>query len=573
MTWHTPSRPWSSGPWTLEVREDELADLRFAGRRVLRSVRAVVRDRNWDTAELVVDGISASTRTLEIRVHSVGLGSALEGTVRVRANESSLSVILDLVSGSAFWTNRTGLVVLQPPQAAGADLQVRHSDGSRESTRFPVAISPHQPVFDIAELAWAHDGLAVDVQFNGDVFEMEDQRNWTDASYKTYSRPLELPFPYRLIENEHVRQSIVVSVNPTAAPGVVTDADSLRLEPQGIFPDIVVGASTAPDPAPHPTQVGAAVLVELDLASPNWRAALKRATTAGLPLDVRLILSTTQPQLLDDAVFALRGERIARVGAFQPAGPAAHVSDAAATTELRAALTRAGMNTPVIGGARSHFTELNRERQRLPHDLAGIVFSITPLFHSRGTEQLVESLAIQRRVALQSVKYAGKRPVHIGPITLRPRFNNVATTPPPMPSHTDLSEGYGPELIDADDPRQDSPELGAWTIASAAALGVPGVASLAYFEEWGPRGLRHESGSERPVAAAIRALAALSGSEMQSGMSADGLLWAVGGSSPAGSTLIANVDSATRSARIRVADHQRVVTLGPGEWSQLRWMP
>jgi len=27
---------------------------------------------------------------------------------------------------------------------------------------------------------------------------MEDQRNWTDASYKTYVRPLALPWPYTL---------------------------------------------------------------------------------------------------------------------------------------------------------------------------------------------------------------------------------------------------------------------------------------------------------------------------------------------------------------------------------------
>ena len=36
----------------------------------------------------------------------------------------------------------------------------------------------------------------------GDTFEMEDQRNWTDASYKTYVRPLALPWPYTLRAGE-----------------------------------------------------------------------------------------------------------------------------------------------------------------------------------------------------------------------------------------------------------------------------------------------------------------------------------------------------------------------------------
>ena len=75
-------------------------------------------------------------------------------------------------------------------------------------SRFPADISPHQPAFDIAGLSWSHDGLDIDVRFAGDVFEMEDQRNWTDASYKTYSRPLALPFPYALAAGERVVQSI-----------------------------------------------------------------------------------------------------------------------------------------------------------------------------------------------------------------------------------------------------------------------------------------------------------------------------------------------------------------------------
>ena len=47
---HGPSRRWRGGPWAIELRDDELADLTYDGRRVLRSIRAVVRDRDWNTA-------------------------------------------------------------------------------------------------------------------------------------------------------------------------------------------------------------------------------------------------------------------------------------------------------------------------------------------------------------------------------------------------------------------------------------------------------------------------------------------------------------------------------------------
>ena len=41
---------------------------------------------------------------------------------------------------------------------------------------------------------------------------MEDQRNWTDASFKTYSTPLELPFPVELSAGEQIRQRFVLGL-------------------------------------------------------------------------------------------------------------------------------------------------------------------------------------------------------------------------------------------------------------------------------------------------------------------------------------------------------------------------
>ena len=41
-------------------------------------------------------------------------------------------------------------------------------------------------------------GVRAECRMEGDTFEMEDQRNWSDASYKTYVRPLALPWPYML---------------------------------------------------------------------------------------------------------------------------------------------------------------------------------------------------------------------------------------------------------------------------------------------------------------------------------------------------------------------------------------
>ncbi|MFB7894515.1 hypothetical protein ACFC1I_20090 [Microbacterium sp. NPDC056044] len=568
-----PAERWTSGPWSLELRDDELADVAYEGRTVLRSVRAVVRDRDWDTAGLVVDRVDASDLALTLHVHSDGLGSDFRGIVRAEVRGGGrLRVLADLESGSGFETNRTGLVVLHPPSLAGTPMDVRHPDGAVVHSRFPADISPHQPAFDIAGLSWSHDGLGIEVRFAGDVFEMEDQRNWTDASYKTYSRPLGLPFPYPVAAGERVVQSIEVAVSGSPTLSAQDPVTRIRLEEGPALPAIGVSASTAPDPAPHFTPVGETVLVELDLATRNWRAALGRAAASGLPLDVRFVLADDDPTAVDRAALALRGLPIRRATAFLPTGPARHVSDLTAIGHLRHALTEAGIDAEVVGGVRSHFTELNREHHRLPRGLDGIVFSTTPLFHSLSSAQLVEALPMQRLVATQGVRLAGGLPVHVGPISLRPHFNDVATTPPPMPDHDDLRDGYGSALTDAVDARQAAPELAAWTVASAAALAVPGVATLAYFEEWGPRGVRTADGATLPVLDAVAALAALAGAPGLRGDSPDGLVWALGTrTSDGGDTvLVANLDRRSRTVEIELpGGDTRTADLAPGTFRRL----
>lgn len=570
MSWFTQSTPWRSGPWSLALRGDELADVAHEGRTVLRSIRAVVRDRDWSTAPLVVDRVTDTDTTLTLHVRSTELGSSFLGVVRVEARPGRLDVICDLESENAFETNRTGLVVLHPPGVAGCALQVAHADGSLEQTTFPRAISPHQPVRDITGLSWLNGGTEVSVDFAGDVFEMEDQRNWTDASFKTYSRPLSLPFPYTVAPGERVRQTVSVRVRPASSAAEADGApDRITLTAGGPFPAIGLGAAAAPEPAPAFPPVGSVVLVELDLASPAWRAALHRAQAAGLPLDVRFLLDARSPGALRDGVAALAGVDVVRAAVFHQVGDARHVSDRDAVEALRVELDAAGLDIEVVGGSRSHFTELNRERHRLPDALDGLAVTVTPLFHALGTEQLVESIAMQRLVAAQTVVLAGGLPVHIGPVTLRPRFNDVAAEPQPGPRRDDLSEGYGAEFTGAADDRQRSPELAAWTIASAAALAVPGVASLVWFEEWGPRGVRSSSGAPVPAAAALEALTGLTG-ELLWGESPDGLVWAVGArAGDQASVLVANLSGTARTLAIDTPLGSAATTVAPASSTRI----
>jgi D-apionolactonase len=61
-------------------------------------------------------------------------------------------------------------------------------------------------------------GIAAECRVENDVFEMEDQRNWSDASYKTYVRPLELPWPSKLKAGKEIRQRVTLTFDGEYKP-------------------------------------------------------------------------------------------------------------------------------------------------------------------------------------------------------------------------------------------------------------------------------------------------------------------------------------------------------------------
>ncbi len=63
----------------------------------------------------------------------------------------------------------------------------------------------------------------------GDAFETEDQRNWSDASYKTYVRPLSKPRPYMMAKGTTDSQRITITLLRSSAKSSSSDAAGARL--------------------------------------------------------------------------------------------------------------------------------------------------------------------------------------------------------------------------------------------------------------------------------------------------------------------------------------------------------
>ena len=573
---HAPEIPWSTGAWSLKLRDDELAEISYNGQLILRSVRALIRDQDWNTPSIIVDEVTQTENQLAVKISSLGFGAMFTGKVKFSVIADVAEIEMSLVSNSDYLANRIGLNLLHPPSLAGTQLSVLHSNRKTERSVFPEKISPNQPVMDIAGLSWKQGDLSVNLALSGDVFEMEDQRNWTDASYKTYSRPLSLPFPYPVASGETTSQKLLMVVMQNAESEQPKPSTSARivLTQQGSFPSIQLGAATHPlaanESTPQTDLSALPILVEVDLRTNNWKAALTAVAKSEAGIDLRIICPVTAQEkdfveLLDE----IEPLKILRVAIFDAEQ---HIWLKEISRQLVSAMESRGMSITQLAGARSHFTELNRNFTKVPDTCAGLTFSITPLFHALNTEQLVESIAMQRLVTQQAVDMADGKELHVGPVTLRPRFNNVATKAPEIPTVQDLSLGYGAQWFGSDDPRQQSPELAAWTIASAAAIGIIGVSSITYFEQQGPRGIQSAEGDAYPVSAAVKALAQLVGGELLSGQSPDGLLWAIGANSDSGVKILAanlNDQPAELNIYIEVLDKTITALLPALSWQPL----
>lgn len=575
------------GPWEIALRGAELDDIRYHGRAVLRSIRAVTRDRDWNTLPVTVLDVAEDGGNLTVTArHGVEGQPVFDSVLTARMGEDTLSVEVELRALRDFLSNRTGLIMLHQPALAGSELLVGHGAGEPTRTRFPAAISPHQPAFNIASLAWDHAGVAVTAEFSGAVFEMEDQRNWTDASFKTYSTPLAEPFPVAIAAGSVIRHGVRVAcavsgdvVAPAAVTAIIVDPAG-RLAP---LPEIGVGVSTAADTGrtAHPglPEGIRTLLVEIDPSREQWLAGIERAreeSRAGGPagplgLDLRILVgegSEIGPVL--DAVAELKVRRLA---VFDRASL---LATPGLVSALRAELAARGDSPAVIGGTRSHFTELNRGSTEI-EPRGPVALSLIPFMHERSGHQLVESLGVQATVLENTRALVPHRALHIGPITLGARFNAVATAPAASEHASPAAAAFGTDLVPGStDPRQHAVSLGAWTLGSIAALAGEDVASLSYFESRGPRGIHDPDAALSGAGRALALAAGLTGLTRLAAQVPAGLVaLAAEGLDGGVELLIGNLSEARVGTRIEVLggrheDAALPVSLAPGELAQIR---
>lgn len=491
-----------AGPVTLFYMDGDLRYLRLGQREIIRRIYVAVRDRNWGTVPAELTNLDLVRRPDSFRifyeaVHVQGEINFIWKAEIIGEPSGRIVFTMDGEARSTFFKNRIGICVLHPiRECAGTPCRVVRVDGSSTATEFPHRVVAEQPVHGITNVAgFAHEdvpGCWIEVKFSGAVFEMEDQRNWIDASFKTYSPPLRLPYPVQVVAGQHIPQQVAIEISGPRSNAVGAEATTrteIEFHPSSArpLPPLGLGASSFSEPLSalaieRLRQLRLTHLrIDAPLSNPQWKAAFARAWTDAKALGVQLEVAVFIPAAGNVVwpevrrLFQAAKGNVARFLVFS--------EDEKVTSQRALGLARQHLGdfrAPIGIGTNADFYQLNQERPR--HELADfIAWSMNPQVHAFDLASLAETPEAIPAQIESAREYFGDKPIVISPVTLKPRFNPVATGPePPVPTG---------ELPPQVDPRQMSLFGAAWTLAAYKYLAESKSDSVTFYETVGWRGI------------------------------------------------------------------------------------
>lgn len=531
----------AAGPLTALFVGGALRSIRLQDVEVVRGIYFLIRDRNWSTVVPEIRGLAVDqgkdafkiTFTAHGRTPSDGQELDWHGTIEGSAGKGVV-FSARATPRSDFITCRTGFIVLHPlEKAVGCPLTIEHSDGWREETAFPDHIDPLQSFFDVS--AMTHEpvpGIKATCRMEGGVWETEDHRNWLDASFKTYFRPLMLPWPYTVKAGEKIEQRVSLTFTPSmaklsAVAAAATVSITVGDRSGGVMPAIglAVDADDIEAAAASAVHVARAQVQSLSIRLRSdakdlpgkLRRAAKYASDIGARPQLEIVLDkANDPEVaLDLVAIATKVSGFTPSSVMvspeidldsyppsvdRPAGPALeHVYEAA---------RRAFPGITLGGGMYSYFTELNR--RRVPcHLLDFVQHATASIVHAADDRSVMETLESLPHVFRSARAFIGATPYRIGPANIGMAFNPYGKSTTPNPDKRRIT-------MVTSDPRQTALFAAAWATGYLARAASAGIDQVTMMSLTGPFGIL-----DRPAFAVIQGFAALAGAAGVTTVSSD----------------------------------------------------
>lgn len=514
-----PMRTLTAGPLTAQFDQGALRFIRIHGKEAIRNIAFVVRDKDWGTynpalsnlkIEQAENSFSVSFDALctdanqEFRYSAEITGDA-DGRLQFRGNGQAVT---------DFLTNRTGFVVLHPVDGvSGFPVTVEHVDGTVEQSTFPDLVDPIQPFKDIRSLT--HEvmaGVSVICRMEGDTFEMEDHRQWNDASYKTYVRPIGLPWPFTIAKDEISEQSVTLSLVGSPTTDVATSsANKVRIRVDNStdsgnrqpFPKIGIGLEPQhTDAALEKVDLLSALKPQHlicwhDISAGHGQSELEKAGSLAKSVGAELILEAVIPCDDFEAEIQTVADQVKQAGvrfsavSFSPAEylnsimPGTAWPDVPDLRDVYAAVREAFPQTSIGGGMHSFFPELNRHRPPT-ENIDYITHTSNTITHACDDITVTENLEALPYVIKTCRSFANGKPYRVGPSAIGMRFN-------PYGSQTMDNPDNGRVAMARMEPRQRGLINAAWIIGYAAHMARGGIEAITLQAPVGEFGLIHHS--------------------------------------------------------------------------------
>ncbi len=537
----TPQVRLRAGKLEVDLANGNLRTIRYDGIEVLRAISYLVRDRDWGTyspeiADLKVEQDDDLFK-VSYRAQCDGPDdNSLVIDVMILGQRGRLDFEAKALSQTGFETNRCGFCILHPiVGVAGTKAKVEHVDGGSKATQFPDLIEPWQPFKDMRAIS--HEvvpGVTAECRMEGDTFEMEDQRNWSDASYKTYVRPLALPWPYQIPADQPVWQKtslIIKDSRPEQRLAAKEKGEAIELHlgaRTGTMP--AIGLIITPEEADASLSAKSVLadiapqelLFHFDPGAGHDIEALKRFAVIAATYPGRSTLEIALPCRQSPASEAADIARQVRSAGFKPDAimispsvdrqstpPGSKWPDCPPLEEVYSAAHSAFSGIRIGGGMLSYFTELNRKR--VPDEkLAFISHCTNPIVHAADDLSVMQTLEALPFITRSVRAIYGTKHYRIGPSTIAMRQN-------PYGSRTmeNLSGGRIP--MANQDPRHNGRFAEAFALAYATSVLDADLECLTLSALTGPFGLiagadePTKEGGRRPLSNTVSMLAALAG--------------------------------------------------------------
>jgi hypothetical protein len=334
----------------------------------------------------------------------------------------------------------------------------------------------------------APDGRSLKVISTGKILEAEDQRNWTDNTYKIYSGSLAEPRPFTIEKDVTWEQQIEFEV---AVPtGSIIDGAKIVARDIPSLPRIGLQFNTE-SLLPIDDLEKALFILDIDHIRINEESltAQKIATVnkSGLTLETALLSSHQGADL---------AREVEHLSARVPAGSRLLIHREGREIVQAEDLPKNNSLNSYISGSDAYLVDLHRNKYNFGDSVS---YSMVPTVHSADLETTFKTLYTQR----ESIEFAKKfvaPQVSISPITFSTRGN-------PETGHLrDNRINFAqPEMA----LQIKNLSSAAWTLGSIFALASAGAYSGTWHELFGDYGVIFSEGSAIKFSPTFHALAAL----------------------------------------------------------------